>query len=310
MTVNTATALKRGGRACGGERRPKGPYQTSVPGTNVSLVRGRLIAKVLLLAVGFGLGAGFLLLCLSVGAGLVYIIAVRSRLIAKVLPWAAGFGSGLGFLLLCLRTGAGLVYTASATALSVLAAWDLVFVLLTGRLRLAASKEPHEEFRATELRTGPVAGSLLAATVLALLIVGALPVGFGHPIRTGLSWYAVHGDDLRDNLDAVIADSLIIVAAVAETVALGRAVRRRNWGRALACMWAFLCFWSLTTASAGGWAISRSHQWWWVYPWGLGWFIVAIVFASLAVKAEEVDDRKQIGLPTADMCDEIPHHAP
>jgi hypothetical protein len=63
---------------------------------------------------------------------------VSGKLIPWVLPWAAGLGSGAGFLLPCLSRGAGPVYTVNATATFVLAAADLVFVLRTGRLRLGS----------------------------------------------------------------------------------------------------------------------------------------------------------------------------
>src|SRR5262245_60390162 len=118
-------------------------------------------------------------------------LLVRGGLMAKVLPLAAGLGLGAGFLLLCLSMGAGLVYTFNGTLLFVFVAADLIFVLLTGRLRLAASYS-NGEFRARDLRTGRVAGSLVTVALLALLIVGALPFGFGHTIRTGLSWYVFH----------------------------------------------------------------------------------------------------------------------
>jgi hypothetical protein len=94
-------------------------------------------------------------------------------------------------------------YTFYATLLFAFAVGDLVFVLLTGRLRLGARYEDRE-FSALDVRTGRVAGSFIAATVLTLLIWGALAVGFGHTIQTGLSWFAIHGDDLKENLRAVI----------------------------------------------------------------------------------------------------------
>jgi hypothetical protein len=125
--------------------------------------------------------------------------------------------------------------------------------------------------------------------VLALLIVGALPIGFGHTIRTGLSWYVFHKDDLT----AVITDSWAVLGTVAATVALGHAVWRRNWGRALEWLWAALGLWSLTTAVAGGWALVSAHQRWWAYPWFVGWGGVGFAFLILAANAGEAADRKQ-----------------
>jgi hypothetical protein len=252
---------------------------------------------------------------------------VGGRLIAKALPWAVGLSSGAGFVLLCLKTNAGHVYTTAATILFVFVAADLVFVLRTGRLRLSASYEvtheaTHEatdepaneatdepaneatekvtneskEFRALDLQTGRVVGSLIAATVLALLIVGALQVGFGRTFNTGLSWWTIHGSDFEDYLYQVAQDSIVAVGAVVTTALLGRAIWRRDWGRALMWLWTALALWSLTNASAGAWVIYRSHPWWWAYPWFFGWVGVAITFGVLAAnakEAEEAADRKQ-----------------
>jgi len=222
-------------------------------------------------------------------------------------------------VLLCLKTNAGHVYTIAATIVFVFAAADLVFVLRTGRHRLSASygatdEATHEatdkatdkatdnstseskEFRALDLQTGRVVGSLIAATVLALLVVGALQVGFGRTFNTGLSWWTIHGSDFEDYLSQVVQDSIVAVGAVVTTVLLGRAIWRRDWGRALMWLWTALALWSLTNASAGAWVIYRSHRPWWVYPWFLGWVGVAITFGVLAAnakEAEEAADRKQ-----------------
>jgi hypothetical protein len=181
------------------------------------------------------------------------------------------------------------VYTFNATGTFVLVAADLVFVLLTGRLRLAANYDSRDtpQFSARDLRTGRVAGSLMAGAVLALLIVGALSIGPGHIIRVGLDWYAVN----HDKVSALLTYIWYGVLIVAATVAVGHAAWRRDWGRALEWSWAVLGLWSAAIGLGGGLALIGSHRWW-GYLWFLGGVVVTTAFGVQWAKAGEAADRK------------------
>jgi hypothetical protein len=202
--------------------------------------------------------------------------------------WVVGVGGGVGYALLCLSTNVGLGYTVIATGLFALAAADLAFVLLTGRLRLRVQYESGK-LQTRDLRTGRVTGSIVAAAVLVILVLGALPIGTGHTIRTGLDWYRFHSGDVQ----AVVADSWIVVGALAMAVAFTHAIWRRDWGRVLARFWGLLAFWSIATAVAGGWALVSAHHRWWAYPWFFGWTVVGLAFVWLWLKADETEARKQ-----------------
>jgi Na+/melibiose symporter-like transporter len=188
-------------------------------------------------------------------------------------------------LLFCLANHVGRVYTFNATLMFLLVAADLVFALLTGRLRLAA-RYRDGEVRAVDVPTGRGIGACLATSVLALLIVGASPFSLGHAIRAPVAWYAFHYGDVG----AAVTDLWVILALVAVSFAIGRAVKRRQWQRASSALLGFLALSVLATTVVGAWLLAREHAWW-PYLWAVTGLVVAAALGMVAVKVGEAADR-------------------
>ncbi len=209
-----------------------------------------------------------------------------------VLPWVLGSGSAAAFLLFCRANHVGLVYTFNATLLCLLITASLVFVLLTGRLRLAASYSDGE-FRAFDVPTGRVIGTCLAALMLALLVVGASPLSQGDAIRTVVSWYALHYGDVA----AAVTNFWVILALFAVSLSIVRAVKRRQWRRASSALLGFLALSVLATTVIGAWLLAEQHAWW-PYLWAVCGLVVAAALGVAAVTVGEAADRSdRVGEP-------------